>query len=100
MPLIDSKNLFSVIDYWVEDASYLRMRNVTLTYNLPVSKLNINFMRNAQVYLSGQNLITFTEYSGFDPEVNLGEQDNLLLGYDYGAYPASKSYTVGFRFNF
>lgn len=98
--VLDSRNLFSVIDYWVEDASYLRMRNITLSYDFPLSKMKLPFIQSAQVYVSGQNLITFTEYSGFDPEVNLGEQDNLLLGYDYGAYPAAKSYTLGFRFNF
>lgn len=96
--VLDSRNLFSVIDYWVEDASYLRMRNITLSYNLPVSKLN--FIKQAQIYITGQNLITITNYSGFDPEVNLGEQNNLLLGYDYGAYPSAKTYLMGLRLNF
>lgn len=96
--VLDSRNLFSVIDYWVEDASYLRMRNITLSYDLPVSRLN--FIRQAQIYISGQNLITFTDYTGFDPEVNLAEQDNLLLGYDYGAYPSAKTYMMGLRIDF
>lgn len=96
--VLDSRNLFSVIDYWVEDASYLRMRNITLSYDLPVSRLN--FIRQAQIYISGQNLITFTNYTGFDPEVNLAEQSNLLLGYDYGSYPSAKTYMMGLRITF
>lgn len=96
--VLDSRNLFSVIDYWVEDASYLRMRSITLSYDLPVLKSRL--IEKAQLYVSGQNLITFTNYTGFDPEVNLGEQDNLLLGYDYGSYPSAKMYVVGLRFDF
>ncbi|WP_177195077.1 SusC/RagA family TonB-linked outer membrane protein [Parapedobacter indicus] len=96
--VLDSRNLFSVIDYWVEDASYLRMRSVTLSYTLP--QLKPPFIKSAQVYISGQNLLTFTNYTGFDPEVSLGEQDNLLLGFDYGSYPSAKTYMVGLRFDF
>lgn len=96
--VLDSRNLFSVIDYWVEDGSYLRMRNVTLAYQIPVASLK--FIKRCEVYISGQNLLTFTDYTGYDPEVNLGEQNNLLLGYDYGAYPSSKSYMAGLRLNF
>lgn len=96
--VLDSRNLFSIIDFWVEDASYLRMRSITLSYDIPIKKNS--FVRQLQVYLSGQNLLTFTGYTGYDPEVNLGGQDNLLLGYDYGAYPAAKTYTIGLRCNF
>jgi TonB-linked SusC/RagA family outer membrane protein len=96
--VLDSRNLFSMIDFWVEDASYLRMRNVTLSYDIPVKKNNV--IRQVQVYISGQNLLTFTKYTGYDPEVNLGGQDNLLLGYDYGMYPSAKTYTIGLRCNF
>ncbi len=96
--VLDSRNLFSVIDYWVEDASYLRMRNITITYNVPFKIKKV--AQQVQVYVAGQNLITITDYSGFDPEVNLAEQNNLLLGYDYGAYPSSKSFIVGLRANF
>ncbi|MEK6481305.1 SusC/RagA family TonB-linked outer membrane protein [Catalinimonas sp. 4WD22] len=98
--VLDGRNLFSAIDKWVEDASFLRMRNISLSYNLPFEKMGMGLFKASQVYISAQNLITFTKYSGFDPEVNLAGQDNLLLGYDYGAYPTAKTYNIGLKLNF
>lgn len=85
---------------FVEDGSYLRFRNIQLAYNLPVSNL-AKWFRSAQVYVSGQNLITFTKYSWYDPEVNAyGGSNSISQGIDYSIYPMSKSVTVGIRCGF
>ncbi len=75
----------------VEDASFLRLRNVRLSYNIPTT--NISFLRSAAVYLSGQNLITFTRYSGFDPEVNSYGNSNVVI--DYNSYPFPRIFMLG-----
>jgi len=75
-------------DRYIEDGSYLRIKNITLGYILPKnlsSKLNIS---NARIYVTGQNLLTITKYSGFDPEINTS-------GIDNNVYPVTRTYTVG-----
>ncbi|MEL6357781.1 MAG: hypothetical protein AAFQ37_12710, partial [Bacteroidota bacterium] len=57
-------------------------------------------MTSARVYISGQNLITITNYSGFDPEIGSFNQNPLINGVDNGRYPISRSYTVGLNVNF
>lgn len=86
---------FIFSDRQIEDGSFLRLRNITLGYNLPVSKLNIKWLQNLRVYASGQNILTFTSYTGYDPEVNANGQSNLSLGTDRGSYPLAKMYTFG-----
>ncbi len=81
----------------VESGSFLRMRNISLAYNLPVSK--VDWIQGAKIYLSGTNLILFDSYSGYDPEINRGNQ-NIRRGYDRAQDPALKSWTVGLRLNF
>jgi hypothetical protein len=73
------------------------MRNISLAYNLPVSK--VDWIQGAKIYLSGTNLILFDSYSGYDPEINRGNQ-NIRRGYDRAQDPALKSWTVGLRLNF
>ena len=85
---------------YVEDGSYLRIQNVTIGYNLPISLISKVAMRNVRVYLSGQNLVTFTNYSGYDPEIgNLG-QSSILQGVDNGHYPLSKNILFGVQVDF
>jgi hypothetical protein len=84
----------------IEDGSYLRLQNLYLGYNLPkklLSKVNIN---SAKVYLSGTNLVTWTNYSGYNPEVSQDSQGSLARGLDYGNYPLPKTYTVGINLSF
>ena len=57
-------------------------------------------MKAMRFYISGQNLITITDYSGYDPEVSLVQGDNIVLGFDYGAYPTARIYTVGANITF
>lgn len=94
-PVIDGNrdfaNSFRDSDYFIEDGSFIRVQNISLGYTLPVS----NFIRNARIYVSAQNPLLFTDYSGFDPEVNNRGQNNLNRGDDYDAYPRSRTFTVG-----
>jgi TonB-linked SusC/RagA family outer membrane protein len=78
-----------------EDGSYLRLRNVTLGYRLPAAGLGIGWLRTARVYVSAQNLLTLTGYSGYDPEVSSTGGSDLRKGIDVGAYPSAKTYLVG-----
>ncbi|MPN49389.1 hypothetical protein SDC9_197009 [bioreactor metagenome] len=84
----------------MEDGSYLRIKDVTLSYDFPMN-LTRKFMCNAlQVYISAKNVHTFTKYSGYDPEVSRFGQNNLSMGADYGSYPVPKLYMLGLKMNF
>lgn len=80
-----------------EDASYIRLRNVRVDYKL--LKLP-KALKNLGVFVSGQNLITITDYTGFDPEVNSLSGNDLRQGVDLGAYPAAKTFTLGINAGF
>ncbi|RPE13626.1 TonB-dependent receptor [Chitinophaga lutea] len=83
---------------FMEDASFFRLRNVRLDYNINLR--GNKTIRNFNVYASGQNLLTFTDYSGYDPEVNTFSGNDRRQGVDLGAYPASKTVTLGFSITF
>lgn len=86
---------------FVENGSFLRLRNVQLAYTFPMSSWNIKGISNFQLYVSGQNLLTFTKYSWWDPEVNSkGGSNSVNQGIDHHTYPTSKSYTIGLRASF
>ncbi len=89
---------------FLEDGSYLRLKNVILAYNIPNAALqNITkgVVSNFRVYVSAQNLLTFTKYSGYDPEVgNRTPGSSLTNGIDFAVYPQPKSYQVGVQVNF
>ena len=84
-----------VTDRYVEDASYLRLKSVTLGYTLPSGWTRRIKLERARLFVTGQNLLTLTKYSGFDPEVNTYEQQSLYQGIDYGAYPSAKGWLAG-----
>jgi len=86
-------------NYQVEDASYLRLRNVTLAYTFPESNFNGKLDR-LRLYLSGTNLFTKTDYLGFNPEVNNQDDNTNVQGEDYGAYPLSSVITFGINAKF
>ncbi|WP_084163785.1 SusC/RagA family TonB-linked outer membrane protein [Olivibacter sitiensis] len=92
-PKISSTVNANISDRWIEDGSFLRLRNVQLAYNLPMEKLKLGWFKRFQVYASGQNLLTITNYSWWDPEVS-------FTGSDYLAYPVAKTYTFGIRAGF
>ena len=83
----------------VEDGSYLRLKTLQIGYNLPASFLRRIGLSTAKVYISGQNLVTFTKYSGFDPEVN-AYPSALTPGFDYSVYPRAKTISGGININF
>jgi TonB-linked SusC/RagA family outer membrane protein len=91
---------------YLSDASYLRVRNVQLAYNLPTKWISRAKLSSARVYVVGQNLFTFTSYKGWDPEVSadyLGSTTtnyNLFLGNDFYSAPQIKSFTVGVNVGF
>jgi TonB-linked SusC/RagA family outer membrane protein len=86
---------YQVTSHQVEDGSYIRLKNVQLGYNFSPALLKRVRLSNVKVYISGQNLLTKTKYSGYDPEVSRFGQDNLSQGIDYGSYPSSKIFLVG-----
>ncbi|MFT3950061.1 MAG: TonB-dependent receptor [Agriterribacter sp.] len=88
----------SMSNRFIEDGSYLRFKNIQLAYAVPAEKLSWKWLKSAQIYVSGQNLITITKYSWFDPEVNAyGSSTSITQGIDYAIYPNSKSVTFGIR---
>ncbi|MEJ7738279.1 MAG: TonB-dependent receptor [Chitinophagaceae bacterium] len=79
---------------WVTDGSFLRLRNVTLAYDFNQSKIRALRISGLRFYATGQNLFTWTDYPGFDPETS-SEGDGLARGGDYMGYPAARSIIVG-----
>ena len=100
-PKASKRNSVNMSDRFVEDGSFLRLRNIQLSYDLPLAKWNVNWIKRAKLYVSGQNLLTLTKYSGFDPEINYsGGVNSINLGLDYYCYPMAKSWTVGVKLDF
>lgn len=88
-------------DYAVEDASFLRVNNITIGYTLPKSWVKKVFLENVRVYLTGYNLYCWTNYSGSDPEVDTMSKKNAMNpGIDYAAYPKSRTFVGGINVTF
>ena len=82
-----------ISDRFVEDGSYLRLKNITLSYTFPAKWTQRISVDNARIYLSCENVATLTRYSGFDPEVGIN-------GIDGNRYPISRTFSLGVNFNF
>ncbi|MES2522947.1 MAG: TonB-dependent receptor [Gemmatimonadota bacterium] len=81
---------------FIEDASFVRLGEVTLGYRLPASLTRSIRADNARLYVSGRNLYTWTKYTGYNPDVNSnGANSNIVMGVDYYAYPLARTFTVG-----
>ncbi len=89
-----------VSDAYVEDGSYIRLQNISLSYTLPRTWLRNIFLTNVKIYCNVQNLYTWTKYKGFDPEVGSMRGTALLNGVDYSRYPSPRIYTVGLNVQF
>ena len=90
-------------DRWVEDGSFFRLKNVRLAYTFPRSIIeSIGLMKGGvNIYLVGTNLLTFTNYTGYDPEVGLRNGGNPeTAGFDNGVYPLTRQYTMGLQVSF
>ncbi|ARS42866.1 SusC/RagA family protein [Sphingobacteriaceae bacterium GW460-11-11-14-LB5] len=90
----DANGNFNASDFYIEDGSYLRIRNVTLGYSLPKSLANKLKTGGVRIYATANNLFTITNYSGFDPEIGM---DNN--GLDVGRYPQARSFILGLSVN-
>ena len=86
------------MDRFVEDGSYLRLKNITLNYDIPIKP--DNFIDSANIYVTGSNLFTWTDYSGYDPEITTFMYDGLIQGVDWNNKPNSKSVLVGVNLTF
>jgi len=85
---------------FIEDGSYIRLKSLSLSYSLPKLWMNRAGIDRLQVYVNAQNLLTFSHYSGYDPEVGAQGQNVTLMGIDNGRYPQQRIYTLGLRINF
>lgn len=100
VPVPRNNNPILPSERYLEDASFLRIRTITLGYEIPqdlASRLKLNRVR---IYAQGNNLFTFTQYSGWDPEVNSFGSNVVTNGIDAGAYPIAKSFVVGLNLGF
>ena len=91
---------YVLTDYYVEDASFLRLNTLTVGYTLPKSLLQKIHISNLRFYATAYNLFCVTNYSGFDPEVSTMRRTNLTPGVDYSAYPKSRQWVIGVNINF
>ena len=82
-------------DVYVEDASYLRIKNLSVGYTFPASLTRHFLVESLRVYCNIQNLYTFTKYKGYDPEIGAYNQQVLLRGVDYARYPSQRMFTFG-----
>lgn len=85
----------TISDRFVEDGSFIRLKTISLGYNLPQSFIPKGTFKAARIYVTGSNLYTWTDYTGYDPEVSTNGQNALSSGMDRGAYPSSKSILGG-----
>ena len=89
-------------DRYIEDGSYLRIKNITLGYTFPKKLVNKWQIENIRMYVNIQNLYTFTKYTGYDPEVGASTQDatGMTFGVDNGRYPSPTTYSFGLNITF
>jgi hypothetical protein len=90
----------TISDRFIEDATYYRLKNVSLGYNIPKALLTKIRIENLRIFVSAQNPKTWTNYTGYDPEVSLNGQSLINKGVDSGVYPNNKSYQVGLSLSF
>jgi hypothetical protein len=105
LPQLTSSDQVSILPstYYLENGSYFRFKNIQLTYNLPAPLISKIGLGSVRVYVQGQNVFTFTKYSGMDPEVNLRTytaNNDRQIGVDGGNYPIAKQYLVGVNVSF
>lgn len=96
---------------WVSGGSFFRVKNVTLGYNIPATLAKRGYLQTARIYVTAQNLVTITNYDGYDPEVNTAAfsgtsatattgRSNYIIGHDFYTPPLAKTYLVGINLGF
>lgn len=99
IPSVNGYVAYDVYSRFVEDGSFLRLKNITLGYTLPARITQRFFVSTLRFYFTAQNLFCLTSYSGSDPEVSM-RSSALMPSFDFGAYPKSRTYTAGVQINF
>ena len=101
LPAIDGSaiNYGYVSDLYIEDGDYFRISNVTLGYDF-TRLFKSKYISQLRLYASVQNLFTFTNYSGMDPEIGYGGGDDWTSGIDLGYYPGARTYMFGVNLKF
>ena len=94
----DGPEFLAISDRYVEDGSYLRLNNVTIGYDLPIGENNT--IKGANIYVTGQNLLTLTNYGGYDPEITSFMWTGLINGVDWNGPPNSRNILIGLNLNF
>lgn len=94
----DHENFRGYTDFWLEDGTFARLRNVAIGYSIPKDVLEKHGFSKVRLYISAQNPLTITDYTGFDPEV--GNNSIASKGLDRGSYPISSSFRLGVQFAF
>ena len=103
IPRITSENLNDndrISDRYIEDGSYLRVKNIMLAYNVPKNYTTKAGITNLRVYVNIQNMWTFTKYTGLDPEIGASQTNDNVFGLDNGRYPAARAFTFGLNISF
>ncbi|SEW25452.1 TonB-linked outer membrane protein, SusC/RagA family [Chitinophaga sp. YR573] len=89
-----------VTDRYIEDGSYVKLKNISLGYTFSRGVLEKLHIKQLRLYATAQNILTWTKYTGLDPEVNFFDSDNTKQGIDYGAYPSTKTLLAGLNITF
>lgn len=100
MPRATNAPVSQVADIYVEDGSYIKLKNLTLGYSFSKGILSKIGIKQLRLYATAQNILTWTKYTGLDPEVNFFDTDNTKQGIDYGAYPSTKAFLGGLNITF
>jgi len=100
VPKYNGKYNNQISSQFIEDGSFLRVKNITLNYRLGDEVLKNMFLNSARIYLKAENLYTLTGYSGMDPEVNYSGVGTIRAGTDFFTYPQVRTWTAGVKFQF
>jgi len=92
-----NQNFKTPSDFWVKDGDYLRLRNMSVGYTLPVAASSFLKVSKIRFYLAGENLLTFTKYDGYEPEIGGGV---FSYGVDHGIYPQARTIYGGINVTF
>ncbi len=85
---------------WLEDGSYLRLKTITLGYQLPKTLMNRISVKSVRIYATAQNLWTLTHYTGYDPEASAFNSSVTQIGIDQGTYPQYRAFIFGLNVGF
>lgn len=96
----DPNDNIRLSDRYIEDGSYIRLKNIAFGYTFPKSAIKKMYLENLRLYANIQNLLTITKYTGFDPEIGVSTASVNVYGLDNGRYPSPQSYSLGISISF